>query len=91
MFFTLLAVAAATILLVVPLQFQARRRMNRANLPERWRACANSFHDWRMWHVYKDEAPARGWPVWPYYVYVAQYVEGVLLLIAALFVGVRPE
>jgi len=48
------------------------------------RRFANSFELFQMWQLYREEAPGRGWPVWPYYVHVAlilQLIPNVFLIL----------
>jgi hypothetical protein len=49
------------------LHFQMKFRLETAGLPVKW--FMMPWDDLRMWRTYVNEAPARRWPVWPFYAY----------------------
>ncbi len=67
------------------LHFQMKFRLLRAGLPVKWMMMPRD--DWQMWKTYYREAPARNWPLWPFYVYRAGVVvfaiSGLALLMNA--------
>jgi hypothetical protein len=67
---------------LIPTHFWVRRRMRSAGLIiERF---PSAIDDWRMWHRYRDEAPARGWPAWPYYVYMTWLLAFTFMTLSVL-------
>ena len=77
-----LSVFFATTIAMMPLSYVVKRRMKSAGFTvDRF---TNAFGEWRLWHSYRDEAPERGWPVWPYYVFVVWMIESFFLALAAL-------
>jgi hypothetical protein len=63
------------------LHFQMKFRLVGAGLPVKW--FMMPLDDFRMWRTYMNEAHARQWPVWPFYVY---RVSLVLFAISGIFV-----
>lgn len=87
--FTVFFIYIATALISVPLHYRVRRRLKAAGMPVRWSAFSNVIDTWRMYAIYRDEATARGWQLWPYYVHVALVGETVifgLVVFAVIFV-----
>jgi hypothetical protein len=54
------------------LHFQMKFRLEGAGLPVKW--FMMPWDDFRMWRTYVNEAPVRGWPIWPFYAYRVLYV-----------------
>jgi hypothetical protein len=61
------------------LHFQMKFRLESAGLPVKW--FMMPWDDLRMWRTYKNEAPTRRWPIWPFYAYRALLV---LFVVSAL-------
>jgi len=58
------------------LHFQMKFRLNAVGLPVKW--FMMPWDDFRMWRTYVTEAPARQWPIWPFYAYrVFQVLFGI--------------
>ncbi len=49
------------------LHFQMKLRLEAARLPVKWFMTFGD--DLRMWRMYRHEAPARQWPIWPFFAY----------------------
>jgi hypothetical protein len=49
------------------LHFQMKVRLEAAGLPVKWFMLPSD--DFRMSRTYVNEAPARRWPIWPFYAY----------------------
>ena len=64
------------------LHFQMKFRLLSAGLPVVW--FMMPWDDFRMWRTYLREAPAKHWPVWPFYAY---RVILVVFIASGLFVG----
>lgn len=67
LFIAALTVCLLTGSLLTVLHFQMKFRLEAAGLPVKW--LMMPWDDLRMWRTYKSEAPARRWPIWPFYVY----------------------
>ena len=83
---TALVVAAIVVCIVSAsvgnvLHFQMKFRLVAAGLPVKWFMLPRD--DFRMWRTYLNEAPARQWPIWPFYLY---RVALVLFAVSAIFV-----
>jgi len=80
-----LALCFGSALALNVLHFRMKFRLVSANLPVKW--MMSPWDDWRMWKTYRSEAPARNWPVWPFYAYrvllVVFGLSGVMLLLNA--------
>jgi len=58
------------------LHFQMKFRLEAAGLPVKWFMMPSD--DFRMWRTYVSEAPAKRWPIWPFYAYrVFQVLFGI--------------
>ena len=57
---------------IIVLHFQMKFRLETAGLPVKWFMMPQD--DFRMWRTYKSEAPARRWPIWPFYAYRVLFV-----------------
>jgi len=69
---------------IIILHFQMKFRLEASGLPVKWFMTPSD--DLRMWRTYRSEAPARGWPIWPFYVYRLLFVlfavsGGIALLV----------
>ena len=67
------------------LHFQMKFRLRDAGLPVKW--FMMPWDDFRMWRTYLSEAPAKRWPVWPFYVYrilmVIFGISGIIFVLNA--------
>jgi hypothetical protein len=71
--------------IVTVLHFQMKFRLDAAGLPVKW--LMTPWDDFRMWRTYLSEAPARQWPIWPYYAYrVFQVLFGISGVFLLLFI-----
>lgn len=84
-FIIALALCFSSALAVNVLHFWMKFRLLNANLPVKWMMMP--WDDWRMWKTYRTEAPARNWPVWPFYAYKALLLvfglSGIMVLVNA--------
>ena len=70
---------------VTVLHFWMKVRLLNAGLPVKWMMMPTD--DFRMWGTYRKEAPARHWPLWPFYAYrilMAVFVVTGIVLFANL-------
>jgi hypothetical protein len=66
-FFIALVICVLSAAIATVLHFQMKFRLVAAGLPVKWLMMPTD--DFRMWKVYKREASANQWPIWPFYVY----------------------
>ena len=75
MFIVALVICLVSASILTVLHFQMKFRLEAAGLPVKW--LMTPLDDFRMWQTYVSEAPARKWPIWPFYVYrVVQVLFG---------------
>ena len=83
MFAVALAVCVSSAAIATVLHLQMMLRLRDAGLPVEWFMAF--FGNLRLWRSYKVDAPARGWPIWPFYAYrvflILFYVSAFALLI----------
>lgn len=78
-----LALCVGSALALNLLHFRMKFRLIGADLPVKWMMMPRD--DWRMWNTYRTEAPARNWPLWPFYVYRALMPVFALSAIILMF------
>ena len=81
MFIAALVICFASAGIGTVLHFQMKFRLLSAGLPVVW--FMMPWDDFRMWRTYLREAPAKHWPIWPFYEH---RVILVLFIASGLFV-----
>jgi hypothetical protein len=66
-FIAALVVCLASAAAGTVMHFQMKFRLLSAGLPVVW--FMMPWDDFRMWRTYLREAPAKHWPIWPFYAY----------------------
>jgi hypothetical protein len=66
-FFAALVICFVSAGILNVLHFRMKFQLQAAGLPVKWFMMPRD--DFRMWRTYLREAPARHWPVWPFYAY----------------------
>jgi hypothetical protein len=81
-FFVSFFLCMASAAVITVLHFRMKLRLLSADLPVKWLMMPKD--DWRMWKTYREEAPIRNWPRWPFYAYkilmVIFIVSGIVLI-----------
>lgn len=71
-FIVALVICLVSAVIGTVLHFQMKFRLEAAGLPVKWFMMPRD--DFRMWRTYLNEAAARRWPIWPFYVYRVLYL-----------------
>jgi|HubBroStandDraft_6_1064221.scaffolds.fasta_scaffold114920_2 hypothetical protein len=75
-FIVALVVCLVSASILIVLHFQMKFRLEAVGLPVKWFMMPRG--DFRMWQTYVSQAPARQWPIWPFYAYrVFQALFGI--------------
>ena len=86
-FVVLLFVCLCSGVVLTILHFQMKLRLEAARLPVKWFMAFSG--DLRMWKMYRNEAPRRQWPVWPFFAYRILLVVFALTAIPVVLNGDR--